>query len=66
MKYRCPWCGKEVDLDSDEANWYENQVEEIQGDELVVVGKVQHTDGVCKGVTLLTFRGKLFSTQKRI
>jgi hypothetical protein len=65
MKFKCAWCGKEVDIESEEANWYENQTEFInENDEYEVWAKVQHL-GCCDEVNYLIFKGKLTEVVKR-
>lgn len=74
--FKCAHCGKEVDLDSDEANWYENNGEFINDDgELEIWGKVQHNDPTylgdtegrpaCGMTSYLIFKGKLDRVEKR-
>lgn len=73
LKFKCDHCGKEVDLNSDKANWYEDKKEFINDDgELEVWMKVQHHNppnrgehATCGMVTYLIFKGKLDRVEKR-
>jgi hypothetical protein len=76
FKFKCAWCGEIVDLDTEQANWYENQKEFVNDSgELEVWAKVQHISKkrhpkflehpACDEVNYLIFKGKLEQVIKR-